>query len=417
MTRKLAIVSVLLAACGTVEVHAQQDLLNELYGLGVHAYYAGKYRDAYENLSAAIEGGSRDPRVYYFRGLAQTHLGRSEDAKIDFRKGAELEVAGGGDRYPIGKALERVQGRQRLEIEGIRKIAKIEYQQQQLAENQRRLEQRQNVVEPTIDQQPPPEEAASEAAKIADPTAIVETDPFGDEGGLGVGEATPAPERPDPTATAGGDAFDAGAGDTPDAGGAPAAGSPPATGAGDDPFGAPDAGGAPAAGAGDDPFGAADAGGGPGELAGGAQPAGDSTMRGVIRGIGEMLTPEDGEDNRDPFDDSDEPKAAPPAAGGGVDPFGAPDAGPPANGGAAPAGPPADAAGGDPFGAAEAPAIPSEEPPATAPAEDPFGAPAAGGDPFGAPAGASAPKAEDMKNDPFADDPADDAPAGDPFGG
>ena len=87
----------------------QDNLLDELYGRGVHAYNSGKYKDAYALLTEAIDSGSSDPRVYYFRGLSQKSLGRPDEAKEDLKAGAMLEAAA-GDRDPnVGRALERVQ--------------------------------------------------------------------------------------------------------------------------------------------------------------------------------------------------------------------------------------------------------------------------------------------------------------------
>ncbi len=50
---------------------AQEAVLEELYGSGVHKYFSGDYAGADADLTAAVDGGSRDPRVYYFRGLAR----------------------------------------------------------------------------------------------------------------------------------------------------------------------------------------------------------------------------------------------------------------------------------------------------------------------------------------------------------
>ena len=61
-----------------------------------------------------VEGGSKDPRVFYFRGLTYLKLGRPQDAAMDFRKGAELESKDINRFYNVGKALERVQGSARV---------------------------------------------------------------------------------------------------------------------------------------------------------------------------------------------------------------------------------------------------------------------------------------------------------------
>ncbi|MBI2479949.1 MAG: hypothetical protein HYV60_15355 [Planctomycetia bacterium] len=65
---------------------AQDSVLAELYGHGVHAYFAGQYQKAHEYLTTAIEQGTSDPRTFYFRGLAYTALGRPDEAKADFTR-------------------------------------------------------------------------------------------------------------------------------------------------------------------------------------------------------------------------------------------------------------------------------------------------------------------------------------------
>ncbi len=346
MSRKLALCAWLLATANAGGVFAQEDLLSELYGVGVHAYNSGEYRDAYENLSAAVEGGSRDPRVYYFRGLSQAQLGRPEDARLDFAKGAQFEVAGGGDRYPIGRALERVQGAQRLTIERVRQIEKIKYQQAQLAETKRKYEDQKQIraQEPVLREAtpadvPPPSKMIEEGA-----AAPVDGDPFGDDG-LGVGAAEPAPVRP-----------------TTPVGEDPAAGEE----GGDDPFGAAPAGEEPAAG-GDDPFG--------GEPVAGEDPFGGDA------GDEEPAEEEPAPADDDPFG-AEEPTGEEPATEEPADDAEPADEGP--------------AAEDDPFGEEAADEEPAMEEEPAAPAgdadldadadEDPFaddGAAAEGDDPFG----------------------------------
>src|SRR5262249_22295814 len=70
---------------------AQDAVLGQLYGSGVHAYFGQDYAKAYESLTSAIDGKTQDPRAYYFRGLALLKLGRPEAAEGDFKTGAKLE--------------------------------------------------------------------------------------------------------------------------------------------------------------------------------------------------------------------------------------------------------------------------------------------------------------------------------------
>src|SRR5687767_285979 len=98
-----------LAFCGPA-VRAQDAVLEELYGRGVHSFFGRDYRAAHQHLTDAINSGSRDPRAYYFRALTYARLGRPDEARSDFQTGATLEVTS-GEPFPIGRSLERIQGR------------------------------------------------------------------------------------------------------------------------------------------------------------------------------------------------------------------------------------------------------------------------------------------------------------------
>ncbi len=94
------------------------------YGNGVHAYNEGDYQCSYDELSRVIEAGSNDPRVFYFRGLAALKLGRTDEADADFQQGANLEADGVGGRA-VSRALERIQGCDRLKLEQFRSQARV----------------------------------------------------------------------------------------------------------------------------------------------------------------------------------------------------------------------------------------------------------------------------------------------------
>jgi hypothetical protein len=106
-------------------VFAQDVVLGQKYGLGVHAYFAGDNVNACEQLTAAIDGGSKDPRAFYFRGLAYLKLGRAPEANLDFQKGADLESRDFNKFYNVAKSLERVQGSPRIALENFRADARI----------------------------------------------------------------------------------------------------------------------------------------------------------------------------------------------------------------------------------------------------------------------------------------------------
>jgi len=106
---------------------AQNDVLDEFYGQGHHAYFRGDPVAAEAYLTTAIGEGSKDPRVFYYRGLANLCQGKLVEAEVDFHDGAVLEAEGHGRL--IGRALERIQGQQRLVIEKARRDARLEVAQ------------------------------------------------------------------------------------------------------------------------------------------------------------------------------------------------------------------------------------------------------------------------------------------------
>ena len=112
------------------------------YGSGVHSYFAGDYQRAYDELSQAIEGGTIDPRAWYYRGLTALKLGRTDESEADFSAGASRE-AGGTGAWPVAKSLERVQGCDRLKLERHRTRARVA----QIQEDRRRGELRYLDVE------------------------------------------------------------------------------------------------------------------------------------------------------------------------------------------------------------------------------------------------------------------------------
>ena len=125
MSRRLILLAGIFFFLAALPVQAGSELADHLYGRGAHAYYAGDFVKAHELMTAAIEGASNDPRVYYFRGLAYLKLGRPEQARIDFQTGSLIEMADTNAFYNVSKALERIQGNDRLEIEQYRSEARV----------------------------------------------------------------------------------------------------------------------------------------------------------------------------------------------------------------------------------------------------------------------------------------------------
>ena len=141
MLRKLGFaIGIIWISAGSL--HADDALLEQFYGNGVHDYYQGDYAGAQAALTAAIDGGTNDPRAYYFRGLTYLQLGRISEAEADFKTGAEREVGDSSGVYPVNRSLERIQGRSRQFLEQYRAVVHAAAVQRKEAERRARYEQR-----------------------------------------------------------------------------------------------------------------------------------------------------------------------------------------------------------------------------------------------------------------------------------
>lgn len=130
---------VAIVAVGTGGVASAQDPLDELYGRAVHSFFRGDSFTAEELLNEAVHAGSKDPRVFFFRGLAASRNGNSVLASDDFQQGADLEI-NGGRVVNVGRALERIQGSQRVEIEKARAHARLASRTKVLERERARIE-------------------------------------------------------------------------------------------------------------------------------------------------------------------------------------------------------------------------------------------------------------------------------------
>lgn len=104
--------------------NAQSGALLSLYGEGVHAFFNRNFSQASTLIGDAISQGLQDPRAHYFRGVAHHRSGKLSEAQYDFEEGARLEMSAGGSRL-VGRAIERIQGPVRLELERYRRDARI----------------------------------------------------------------------------------------------------------------------------------------------------------------------------------------------------------------------------------------------------------------------------------------------------
>ena len=170
-------IGAVLAALLTSAATAREDaILSVAYGNGVHAYYAGDYQRSYEELSAAIEGGSEDPRAFYFRGLAALRLGRLDEADADFAQGAKAEAAGRGG-WAVGRSLERIQGEPRLQLEKHRvraRMAAVQHRREAIIRHYTQVDQARPDVQRSRRPENLPEvpTPADDSAPAAEPVAI-----------------------------------------------------------------------------------------------------------------------------------------------------------------------------------------------------------------------------------------------------
>ena len=139
--RLLFAVASLVLLC-TMPLAAQDAVLGQLYGNGVHAYFSRDYVKAHELFTQAIDGHTQDPRAYYFRGLDLLKLGRPHEAESDFKQGAKLESSVDPTRvYNVARALERIQGSDRAKLESFRLEARMAVLQKEEKEHAQRYEQ------------------------------------------------------------------------------------------------------------------------------------------------------------------------------------------------------------------------------------------------------------------------------------
>ncbi len=120
MSRRVAVLAGAMLALCVTPLFAQSAAPQETYGAGVHAYFSGDYHRAYDLLTSIIDTSTDDPRVYYFRGLAELPLGREYEAKQDFQQGAKLEAKTPERIREVAKSLERIQGPSRALLERYR---------------------------------------------------------------------------------------------------------------------------------------------------------------------------------------------------------------------------------------------------------------------------------------------------------
>lgn len=171
-----------------------QDPLDELYGQAVHSYFRGNLHHAEELLNEVINAGSQDPRAYYFRGLCQSTAG-AIGGMASFEQAAQMEMEG-KKVVNVGKALERIQGPVRVEIEKIRTRARLASRARLLEMQRSKYEEMQRSGNPLGGIVVPPRPGLDPAPT---PNGLAPNDPF--NSGMTKGEPKPLEDgKPTPAA-------------------------------------------------------------------------------------------------------------------------------------------------------------------------------------------------------------------------
>jgi hypothetical protein len=200
-----ALAVVITAGAGMAAEFAGDEpgVVRDAIGAGIHAYHAGDYNRAYDDLTNAIEAGTSDPRSYYFRGLSALRLGRTSEADADFASGAEREATSGSIRR-VSLSLERVQGHDRLALERFRaraRLGALQREQQAYGRRYSAIEEatgnvrrrrrpediRPETVVPDVEEVPAPADPEAQPRNPkkpkleVDPADKAEEDPFSDD--------------------------------------------------------------------------------------------------------------------------------------------------------------------------------------------------------------------------------------------
>lgn len=126
-----AIVALLICGAGVsafADVYTKENRADVLYGQGVHAFFEGEYQGAVRLFKQIEQLGGEDPRPYFFLGLAYKRLGNTDLADAAFKKAAKLEWDGRAVRdYNVSSAMRRIQGNERIYVEGYRNQAKADW--------------------------------------------------------------------------------------------------------------------------------------------------------------------------------------------------------------------------------------------------------------------------------------------------
>lgn len=121
---KTIVLGMIICACPTLAQAQSPELRADWYGNGMHQYFNRQYSEAILSFSNAISVNPKDPRPYFYRGLAKSKCGG--DGAADFQQGAFREsYESGRSLSSVNRSLERIQGPTRLDIERYRREARL----------------------------------------------------------------------------------------------------------------------------------------------------------------------------------------------------------------------------------------------------------------------------------------------------
>ncbi len=165
--------------------------LDGMYTEARGAYFSGDYQRAGLLLDQIIEHQTRDPRVYYFRGLCLEQLKRHEDAAEDFAAAVQLELSP-SNRINVDASLEKVQGDVRIALESHRR------ELLSTLRRQKRLE-RQQMIAKLVESRLGSVGAGSTIPATPAPGTVASTSPMPTPGTVtppAAGPTTPTPPTP-----------------------------------------------------------------------------------------------------------------------------------------------------------------------------------------------------------------------------
>jgi hypothetical protein len=98
-------------------------LAEQYWGTGLSKFWAKQYPEAEKLFFEACKYDSQDARYRYFLGLSQwlqNLPAKQDDAKFNFRQGADLERTGRPASDAVNASLERIQGELRKKLNEFR---------------------------------------------------------------------------------------------------------------------------------------------------------------------------------------------------------------------------------------------------------------------------------------------------------